>query len=129
MSTVPSPPVSDAKKTIRNPEPGWGAMRGALASEIGSLGTVPMAILLLCEVVKCQGISGARKEPAVSIALERCVKKHLRTSKNSTWMPRTGPADKTFFVLPRTDIHCEQVADFSELCFEIRDLMPKHYDS
>ena len=64
-------------------------MRGALASEIGSLGTVPMAILPLCEVLKCQGIPGARKLPAISIALDEYVFKTYPDIKKSHWASRT----------------------------------------
>ena len=64
MGTVPKPSISDAKKPYRSPAGSWVADR-FFASEIGGLGTVPMTILLLCEVLKCQGIPGARKLPDI----------------------------------------------------------------
>ena len=58
------------KKTIRNPGPGWGAIRSALDRTTGS-----RRYFNCVRVLKCQGVHvpGARKEPAVSIALDEYV--------------------------------------------------------
>jgi hypothetical protein len=56
-----------------------------------------MAILLLCEVVKRQGIPGARKESAVVIALDECVLKTSPDVQKLNLGAENGLLAKLFF--------------------------------